>query len=104
MAPEFFTGRYTEKADVFSLGTFFFAVLKRDFIVIEDKAIYGALVDFHSVGKLGLGFAMAMLILVSALRSRAMLKGSGFYKESLWKPCVTTVQIDQALKTFMIKS
>ena len=59
VAPEFFTGRYSEKADVFSLGTLFFAILERDFIVIEDKAIYGAFVDFHGVGKLGLGFAMA---------------------------------------------
>ena len=54
-----FTGHYTEKADVFSLGTLFFAILERDFIVIEGKAIYGAFVDFHGVGKLGLGFAMA---------------------------------------------
>ena len=33
MAPEFFSGRYTEKADVFSLGTLFFAILERDFVV-----------------------------------------------------------------------
>ena len=59
VAPEFFTGHYTEKADVFSLGTLSFAILERDFIVNEGKAIYGAFVDFHGVGKLGLGFAMA---------------------------------------------
>ena len=61
VAPEVFTGHYTEKADVFSLGTLFFAILERDFIVIEGKAIYGAFVDFHGVGKLGLGLAMAKL-------------------------------------------
>ena len=59
VAPEFFTGRYTEKADVFSLGTLFFAILERDFIAIDGKAIYGAFVNIHGVGKLGLGFAMA---------------------------------------------
>ena len=59
VAPEFFTGRYTEKADVFSLGTLFFAILERDFIVIDGKAIYGAFVNIRGVGKLGLGLAMA---------------------------------------------
>ena len=59
VAPEFFTGHYTEKADVFSLGTLFFAILERDFIVIDDKAIYGAFVNIRGVGKLGLGLAMA---------------------------------------------
>ena len=61
VAPEVFTAHYTEKADVFSLGTLFFAILERDFIVIAGKAIYGAFVDFHGVGKLGLGLAMAKL-------------------------------------------
>ena len=59
VAPEFFTGRYTEKADVFSLGTLFFAILERDFIVIDGKAIFGAFVSVRGVGKLGLGLAMA---------------------------------------------
>ena len=59
MAPEFFTGRYTEKADVFSLGTLFFAILERDFIEIDGKAIYGALVNIRGEGKRGLGLAMA---------------------------------------------
>ena len=51
VAPEVFTGRYTEKADVFSLGTLFFAILERDFIVNEGKAIYGAFVDVRGEGK-----------------------------------------------------
>ena len=60
VAPEVFTGRYTAKADVFSLGTLFFAILERDFIVIDGKAIYGAFVNNpRGEGKLGLGFAMA---------------------------------------------
>ena len=59
MAPEVFTGRYSEKADVFSLGALFFAILERNCIVIEGKAIYGAFVDFSGVRKVGLGFAMA---------------------------------------------
>ena len=59
VAPEFFTGRYSEKADVFSLGTLFFAILERDFIVIDGEAIYGAFVNVRGVGKLGLGLAMA---------------------------------------------
>ena len=42
VAPEFFDGHYTEKADVFSLGTLFFAILERDSIVFMEKAIYGA--------------------------------------------------------------
>ncbi|XP_078367944.1 serine/threonine-protein kinase PDIK1L-like [Oculina patagonica] len=58
MAPEFFTGHYTEKADIFSLGTLFFAILERDVIVIAGKAIYGAFVDIPGVGKIGLGLAM----------------------------------------------
>ena len=59
VAPEFFTGHYTEKADVFSLGTLFFAILERDFIMVGGKAIYGAFVNIPGVGKLGLGLAMA---------------------------------------------
>ncbi|XP_078367875.1 serine/threonine-protein kinase PDIK1L-like [Oculina patagonica] len=58
VAPEFFTGHYTEKADVFSLGTLFYAILERDFIVVDGKAMYGAFVKIHGVGKVGLGLAM----------------------------------------------
>ena len=59
VAPEFFTGHYTEKADVFSLGTLFFAILERDVIVIDRKCFYGAFVDIPNVGKvIGLGLAL----------------------------------------------
>ena len=57
-APEFFCGHYTEKADIFSLGTLFFAILERDYIVIDGKAIYGAFVSVHDFGKIGVGLAM----------------------------------------------
>ena len=58
VAPEFLRNHYTEKADVFSLGTLFFAILQRDFIVIEGKAIYGAFISIPGVGKVGVGVAM----------------------------------------------
>ena len=59
MAPEFFHQRYTEKADVFSLGVLFFAILQRDFIAIDGKKYYGAFKRIPREGKVGLGFAMA---------------------------------------------
>ena len=54
MAPEVFTGHYTEKADVFSLGVIFFAILERTYITLNGKRFYGAFKE-----KVGLGFAMA---------------------------------------------
>ena len=60
MAPEFFRGHYTEKADMFSLGTLLFAILQRDYIVIDGKAIYGAFVIVPGAGKIGVGCAMAI--------------------------------------------
>ena len=59
MAPEFYHQHYTEKADVFSLGVLFFAILERDFITIDRKRCYGAFVRVPRVGKIGLGYAMA---------------------------------------------
>ena len=59
MAPEVFTGHYTDKADVFSLGALFYAILERDCIVIDGKAYYGAFKIIPGVGKVGLGNAMA---------------------------------------------
>ena len=65
MAPEVFEGHYTEKADVFSLGAIFFAILQSDCVDVNGKRFYGA---FHRVGvspfsarvqKVGLGCAMA---------------------------------------------
>ena len=71
VAPEFFRQRYTEKADVFSIGTLILGILQRDFIMFNDKPIYGAFVNipqntFGPYGvvvqwvKVGIGYAMAM--------------------------------------------
>ena len=59
VAPEFFSCHYTEKADVFSLGAVFFAILERDFILIDGKAYYGAFRRIPGGVKVGLGYAMA---------------------------------------------
>ena len=59
VAPEFFSHRYNEKADVFSLGTLFFAILERDFIEIDGKPLYGAFKRIPGGGKVGIGYAMA---------------------------------------------
>ena len=59
VAPEFFSGRYTEKADVFSLGTLFFAILERDFVMINGKPMYGAFKRIPGGRKVGIGYAMA---------------------------------------------
>ena len=58
VAPEFLRGHYTEKADIFSLGTLLFAILERDYIVIDGRAIYGAFVSVHDKRKIGVGLAM----------------------------------------------
>jgi len=59
MAPEVFACHYTEKADVFSLGVIFFAILERTYITHNGKRFYGA---FKRIGrsqeKVGLGLAM----------------------------------------------
>ena len=60
MAPEFYTYHYTEKADVFSIGTLFYAILERDFIIVNRKAYYGAFTRIPREGKVGIGYAMAM--------------------------------------------
>ena len=59
MAPEFFSQHYTEKADVFSIGTLFYAILERDFIEMGGKAYYGAFTRIPGEGKVGIGYAMA---------------------------------------------
>ena len=59
LAPECFTGHYTEKADVFSLGLLFFAILERDYKESNGKMYYGAFKRIRGVGKVDLGFAMA---------------------------------------------
>ena len=59
IAPEVFDSHYDEKADVFSLGVLFFAILQWDFIKINGKKFYGAFKRIPVDGKVGLGFAMA---------------------------------------------
>ena len=61
MAPEVFEGRYTEKADVFSLGAIFFAILQREYLESRGKRYYGAFHPIESFGGYedqGLGYAM----------------------------------------------
>ena len=61
MAPEVFKHRYTEKADVFSLGALFFSILERDFLKVNGKRFYGAFGRPYGqlfAKKVGLGYAM----------------------------------------------
>jgi len=58
IAPEVFRGHYTQKADVFSLGVIFFAILERDYVTFEGKGYYGAFAELRWQGKVGLGYAM----------------------------------------------
>ena len=64
MAPEVFPGpqshgHYNEKADVFSLGILFLAILERDFIIdLKGKKYYGTFVNVPGEGKVGVGYAM----------------------------------------------
>lgn len=58
LAPEVFRRHYTQKADVFSLGVIFFAILERDYITSEGKRYYGAFAERRWQGKVGLGYAM----------------------------------------------
>lgn len=59
IAPEVFRGHYTQKADVFSLGVIFFAILERDYVIFKGKRYYGAFVLLNYEGKVGLGYAMS---------------------------------------------
>ena len=60
LAPKYFMDHYTEKADVFSLGLLFFAILERNYKESNGKMYYGAFKRIRGVGKVGLGVAMAM--------------------------------------------
>ena len=59
VAPEVLHNHYTEKADVFSLGVLFYAILQRDYITVNRKKFYGAFKRIRGQGKVGLGYAMA---------------------------------------------
>lgn len=60
MAPEFYHQHYTEKADVFSLGGIFYAILTRESIVVSSKKMYGVYLNYPLPhGRVGLGYAMA---------------------------------------------
>ena len=81
MAPEVFTRHYTEKADVFSLGVIFFAILERTYITLDGKRFYGAFKRIrcgHSQNRVGLGYAMAnnpyTTIIFSRLAENSSLK------------------------------
>ena len=58
MAPEVFRGHYNGKADVFSLGILFLAILERDFVYYKGKIYYGVFVNIVGEGKVGIGCAM----------------------------------------------
>jgi len=58
VAPEMFDQRYTDKADLFSLGVICYAILHREFFVYDGQKYYGVFVE-HTGGRLvGLGLAM----------------------------------------------
>ena len=77
VAPEFFSSRYTEKADVFSLGTLFFAILERDFVMINGKRLYGAFKRIPGGGEVGIGYAMAKYDPKIAIQFSPSAQGSG---------------------------
>ena len=77
VAPECFSGRYTEKADVFSLGTLFFAILERDFVMINGKPMYGAFKSIRGGGKVGIGYAMAHYGSITTIQFSPHAQGSG---------------------------
>lgn len=60
MAPEVFERHYTEKADVFSLGGVFYAILERGYSSLGGKRYYGAFVSIRGQN-IGLGYAMATM-------------------------------------------
>ena len=62
IAPEVFNRRYTEKADIFSLGVIFHAILQRDCALLRGEGkCFGAFVKVSDRTKVGLGYAMAVM-------------------------------------------
>ena len=83
MAPEVFPGpqrhgHYNEKADVFSLGILFLAILERDFIIDHSgKRYYGTFVNVPGEGKVGVGYAMCKCRPVAAVSLQARRSNAG---------------------------
>ena len=51
VAPEFFSGRCTEKPDMFSLGFLIYTILERDYIELSGRKNYGAFKRIPCAGK-----------------------------------------------------
>ena len=58
MAPEVFSQHYTEKADVFALGTIFYGIVERKYKRIRQRKFYGAFATAPGFEKTGLGQIM----------------------------------------------
>ena len=104
MAPEVFNGRYTDKADVFSLGILFFAILERDFLTSNGKAFYGAYKEFLELARLGLDMQWQGVMQTPRFNSHPMHKDPALCKGSLSMLCRTTKIIAQALLRFITES
>ena len=79
VAPEFFKVRYTDKADVFSLGGIFYAILERSFHWCGSKKMYGVFTD-TPLGKMGLGRAMAFVDAHMKVQFTTSFRGSNSMK------------------------
>ena len=96
MAPEVFPGpqghgHYNEKADVFSLGILFLAILEREFIIDhEGNRYYGVFVDVDGEGKVGIGYAMYKFgsrVVADSLQPRG--------SNSLWMIALDALKFEQ---------
>ena len=103
VAPEFFDGHYTEKADVFSLGTLFFAILERDSIMFMGKAIYGAFKNVQGKGKVGNGYA-CIKIETQSFNSHLVQKDPTLCTEFPSMLCSICTRSAQALLRFITES
>ena len=79
MAPEVFRNHETEKADVFSLGGLFYAILAHDYILFGSKKMYGISYQLHH--KVGLGCAMAQIGPQAVVLFPSNFQGSNPMKE-----------------------
>lgn len=57
VAPEVFDSMYTEKADIFSLGTIFHAICERQFCTYNNENYYGVFTDYNGQPT-GIGLVM----------------------------------------------